>query len=235
MSHKYCPACRAANDAVAAFCGTCGAAFAAAQSGAGAAPYPQPSTGQPGGSGYVPPVPPGYAPPPPQGYAPPTPQGPIPGLPDPARLQQSYFPVTDADVAKTLQAAQVAGMILPAGMVPAGFWIRAGASIIDGLIFMVLGYFTPASLAFLSNVVLPAAYTIYLWLSKGQTVGKMVLGLYVISTDGTPLTLGKSVLRYIGYYVSGIMLGLGFLAVLVDDARRGVHDRIAGTIVVRKI
>ena len=40
-------------------------------------------------------------------------------------------------------------------------------------------------------------------------------------------------LRFVGYIVSGVTLGAGFLLIALSDDRRGLHDRIAGTRVVR--
>jgi uncharacterized RDD family membrane protein YckC len=66
----------------------------------------------------------------------------------------------------------------------------------------------------------------------GRTPGKWLMGLQVVSFDGADIRLGKSMLRFLGYIVSLIPLGAGFLWVLGDDERRGWHDHIAGTKVI---
>ena len=63
----------------------------------------------------------------------------------------------------------------------------------------------------------------------GRTPGKWLMGLRVVRTGGGDINLGRAVLRSIGYMVSLIPLGAGFLWVLVDDERRGWHDHLAGT------
>jgi uncharacterized RDD family membrane protein YckC len=73
-----------------------------------------------------------------------------------------------------------------------------------------------------------------LWATTGQTLGKMALGIKVIGADGAPVSWGKAILRYVGYIVSGLVLGLGFIWVAFDARRQGWHDKIAGTYVVRK-
>ena len=58
------------------------------------------------------------------------------------------------------------------------------------------------------------------------------MGLQVVSSDGADLGLGRSVLRFLGYIVSLLPLGAGFLWVLGDNERRGWHDHIARTQVI---
>ncbi len=80
--------------------------------------------------------------------------------------------------------------------------------------------------------VAPVIAVLYFALSTdltGRTPGKWLMGLRVVRTGGGDVTLGKSLLRSLGYIVSLIPLGAGFLWVLVDDERRGWHDHIAGT------
>lgn len=66
----------------------------------------------------------------------------------------------------------------------------------------------------------------------GATLGKYIFGLRVVSADGGRIHGAQASLRVLAYAVSALALYLGFLAVLVDDRRRGWHDRIARTVVV---
>jgi uncharacterized RDD family membrane protein YckC len=75
-------------------------------------------------------------------------------------------------------------------------------------------------------------YPVLFWTLTGQTPGKMLMGLRVVTTDGDYLSLGQSVLRYFGYFIAALPLYLGFFWILVDDHRRGWQDKIAGTCVV---
>ena len=54
----------------------------------------------------------------------------------------------------------------------------------------------------------------------------------VCSREG--VTVGKGVLRYLGYFVSTFVFMLGFIWVALDSRKRGWHDYIAGTVVVKK-
>ena len=75
-------------------------------------------------------------------------------------------------------------------------------------------------------------YPIGFWVLLGQTPGKSLLGVRIARVTGQPLTVRRALLRYLGYWLSAIPLGLGFLWVLMDDRRQGWHDKLAGTCVV---
>ena len=69
---------------------------------------------------------------------------------------------------------------------------------------------------------------------KGQTLGKMALGIKVIKRNGQALGLGQAALReVVGKFVSFIALCLGFLWVAWDPKKQGWHDKIAGTEVIK--
>jgi uncharacterized RDD family membrane protein YckC len=69
----------------------------------------------------------------------------------------------------------------------------------------------------------------------GLTLGKWATGLRIEKNDGRDLGMGRAFLRhFVGYPVSFALLGLGFLIAAVSVHGRGLHDIIAGTIVVRE-
>jgi uncharacterized RDD family membrane protein YckC len=81
--------------------------------------------------------------------------------------------------------------------------------------------------------VLGAMYFIYFWAVRGATPGKRMLGLTVEGVDGEyPIGFGRAVARLLGYLISAALLGGGFLLIALDG--NGLHDRIAGTRVVRR-
>jgi len=82
-------------------------------------------------------------------------------------------------------------------------------------------------------VVWTVGYFIFFWSTRGQTPGKMIMGIKIVPTDGGPVTVGKAILRLIGYAVSAIVVYLGFLWVLWDKDKQGWHDKIAKTYVVK--
>jgi len=71
-------------------------------------------------------------------------------------------------------------------------------------------------------------------LFRGQTLGKMIVGISIVKRDGRPARLGSIVLRnLVGYLLTVITLGIGFFIAAVNGTGRALHDYIAGTIVVR--
>jgi uncharacterized RDD family membrane protein YckC len=133
----------------------------------------------------------------------------------------------------------------------AGIGARFLASVIDlgllGIIDLAVIYFTlqicgltsaelsllPVGplLAFL--VVQNGGYLVA-FTAGGQTIGKMVLGIRVVPADlGTTLDLGRSLIRTGVWGLLLLPAGLGLLTALWSDERRGLHDRCAGTKVVR--
>jgi uncharacterized RDD family membrane protein YckC len=69
--------------------------------------------------------------------------------------------------------------------------------------------------------------------ASGQTLGKMAAGIRVVSAEPrSSLDLGRAFVRELAWLVLAAPAGLGLLTVLSRD-RRGIHDRFAGTRVVR--
>ena len=68
----------------------------------------------------------------------------------------------------------------------------------------------------------------------GQTLGKMVMGIRVVAADDTEsLDMGRAILRTLLWLALAVPAGLGFLTALLSRDHRGLHDRVAGTRVVR--
>jgi uncharacterized RDD family membrane protein YckC len=128
----------------------------------------------------------------------------------------------------------------------AGFWIRFVAFVIDGIIISVIQFLVslifgdlmdvetnPGSSSFI-NLILTIIY--FGWLQtylKGQTLGKKITGIRVTRLDGSEVKLGRMLLReIIGKTVSALILLIGFF-MAAGKAKRALHDRMAGTIVVR--
>jgi len=69
----------------------------------------------------------------------------------------------------------------------------------------------------------------------GLTLGKWATGLRIERNSGGDIGLGRAFLRhFIGYPLSLALFGIGFLMAVVSVHGRGLHDIIAGTIVVRE-
>jgi uncharacterized RDD family membrane protein YckC len=93
-------------------------------------------------------------------------------------------------------------------------------------------FFTSPLFYSLVSFLFVVSYYVFFWTIAGQTPGKGIMGLKILPRKGGKLKLGRAILRYLGYYLSIIPLGLGVLWILVDDRRLAWHDKIAGTCVV---
>lgn len=67
------------------------------------------------------------------------------------------------------------------------------------------------------------------------TLGKKALGIVVTDYAGQRLGFGQATGRHFGKIVSSLILGIGFLMVAFTARKQGLHDMIAGTLVVRRI
>jgi uncharacterized RDD family membrane protein YckC len=128
--------------------------------------------------------------------------------------------------------------IEPEGEPYAGFWIRFLASLIDDLILLVPSIVIGLVVAFPFSTALSIAinlgYTIGFWVSEGATPGKMAMGIVILKADGEMIGLGGAFARYFGYWVSSVTLLIGYLMIGFRQDKRGLHDLIAGTVVIRK-
>jgi predicted Zn finger-like uncharacterized protein len=137
----------------------------------------------------------------------------------------------------------------------AGFWIRFVAYLIDSFIIgglqLVLGLllgFAIGSLGgltaqgdaamgmvtWLFGVVIGLSYAVFFTGHCGQTLGKMALRIKVICSDGSEISYGRAALREVpGKFLSGILLGIGYLMVAFDSKKQGLHDKIANTYVIK--
>ena len=75
-------------------------------------------------------------------------------------------------------------------------------------------------------------YFLFFWVLVGFTPGMGLLGLRLVRCDRQGVGLGWAIVRYIGYWISFIFLGLGFIWLLFDRRRQGWHDKLAGTCVI---
>ena len=124
-----------------------------------------------------------------------------------------------------------------------GFWRRTGAYIIDAVGLIVLAQIVttltgggstfdggPNGLSFVIDTV----YFVGLWAYwNGQTLGMKALGIKVVKTDGSALTVSTAIIRYIGLIISFVVVFIGVIWVAFDANKQGWHDKIAGTYVVK--
>ncbi|MGH7611988.1 MAG: RDD family protein, partial [Candidatus Dormibacteria bacterium] len=80
------------------------------------------------------------------------------------------------------------------------------------------------------------AYFIVLWATTGRTLGMWLAGLRVVRQDsGRRLGLARSVIRMAGFFLNAASVFVGFAWAGVDRRKQGWHDKMAGSLVVRRI
>jgi uncharacterized RDD family membrane protein YckC len=70
--------------------------------------------------------------------------------------------------------------------------------------------------------------------SRQATLGKMALGIIVTDMNGGQISFGKATGRYFGKIVSSMVMCIGYLMVAFTEKKQGLHDMMAGTLVVNK-
>lgn len=157
-------------------------------------------------------------------------------------------------------AASIDGVLIIAGpeVRKAGFWIRLAAWIVDlACLFLVtialalaalitiylggqfggeindqvmaLAGYSSTAIVMLSGVVY---FTIFVG-SCGQTPGKMLFRLKVVRADGQEMTYDRALLRSLCWILSLLLFGIGFLMIACTRQKRGLHDMLTGTSVIR--
>jgi uncharacterized RDD family membrane protein YckC len=135
----------------------------------------------------------------------------------------------------------------------AGFWKRFAAVIIDYLIIMALGLIIGVIVAFLYRTQIGRAsinayllgqiigiligwiyYAVFESSAIQATLGKMALGIKVTDMNGNRIGFGKATGRHFGKIVSKMILMIGYLMVAFTEKKQGLHDMMAGCLVVNK-
>jgi uncharacterized RDD family membrane protein YckC len=139
----------------------------------------------------------------------------------------------------------------------AGFWLRFAAKLIDGVIMYLIqapvnmlfgvsmtgqppsdptqlgAYWARIGMASLFDTVIGVAFTVFFLGRFGATPGKMALKLRVVRPGGEPISYLQALGRYFAEFVSAMTCGIGYLLVAFDVEKRGLHDRIASTRVIK--
>ena len=134
----------------------------------------------------------------------------------------------------------------------AGGISRLVAFIIDILVIWVLYVFGSGAVSIASQLITGHSYVVskhqiaalivlvawgflyfaYQWALSGKTVGMAILGIQVVSADGSPIAGRQAVIRTLTLPLSFIVFFLGLLGILINRERRAWHDHFARTCVV---
>ena len=131
----------------------------------------------------------------------------------------------------------------------AGFWVRFGAWLIDAVILAAVQigliaiwpgfseYFDENSGPHWVDLLPFVLGVLYYTVGVGvwaTTVGKRLMGLYVSRPEGVKVGLGRALARYFAGVLSGLIFGIGYLMIGLRSDKRGLHDLICDTQIVRK-
>ncbi|WP_317932713.1 RDD family protein [Halioxenophilus sp. WMMB6] len=131
-----------------------------------------------------------------------------------------------------------------------GFWARFGAFIIDyvilavvtnGLVLAIYGldYYSAGEIragALIVSYFFQPFIILGFWLYRQATPGKMAVTAKIVDArTGEEPSFAQYFGRFLGYIVSSVPCGLGFLWVAWDDRKQSWHDKMAGTVVVTKV
>jgi uncharacterized RDD family membrane protein YckC len=125
------------------------------------------------------------------------------------------------------------------GLAFGGFWVRVMAYVNDvillGIVEVALIWALGAAWQWIGGLIW-IVYFVGLWGTRGQTVGMALLGLRVVRyADGGKISWGTAVLRFVGLLVAFACIYIGVIWVAFDSRKRGWHDKIGGTVVVRNV
>lgn len=109
-----------------------------------------------------------------------------------------------------------------------GFWRRLGAALFDGLIIGAISSVLPPAIPLVSWLY----YTVLESSEKQATIGKMALKLVVTDMNGNRISFVTATIRHFSKILSALMLFLGFVMIAFDAKKQGLHDKIAGTLVI---
>jgi uncharacterized RDD family membrane protein YckC len=150
------------------------------------------------------------------------------------------------------------GSAIATGHEYAGYWRRYGALMLDYLVIYIVflvGLFVvmvgaigasfssdrSSGAGLLSLLYFPVFFVmviLYFALMESSgaqgSLGKMAVGMKVVDMGGNRISFGKAILRQIGKIVSILIIGIGFFMCGFTEKRQGLHDMIAGTLVVMK-
>jgi uncharacterized RDD family membrane protein YckC len=94
--------------------------------------------------------------------------------------------------------------------------------------YIIVSYIMPFGLVLV--------YILYCWIKFSATPGKMLTRCVIVDYPSFDTPSKKQyVLRFLGYFLSALPLGLGFFMVALNKHKRGLHDYIAGTAVVVRL
>jgi uncharacterized RDD family membrane protein YckC len=126
-----------------------------------------------------------------------------------------------------------------------GFWRRLVAYVIDitivslvqGAVSWIMYHQDWYAISIWPYLVPAIVAWLYFALGESSTwqatIGKRMLGVHVADENGNSISFLRASVRWICKIFSGLLLGIGYLMILFSVRKRGLHDVLAGTLVLR--
>lgn len=151
--------------------------------------------------------------------------------------------------------------VIGGALIYAGFWKRLAAFMVDTLLLVIAYWILRKALEFImldgieddreevlaaKQIILLtyeiAGSTLLWWLYHSLmesspfqgTLGKLAVAAKVTDLNGQRITFGRASVRYLGKLLSGAILGVGCIMVAFTQNKQGLHDTMAGCLVVSK-
>jgi uncharacterized RDD family membrane protein YckC/DNA-directed RNA polymerase subunit RPC12/RpoP len=93
--------------------------------------------------------------------------------------------------------------------------------------------FSSMAVLSMAGMVVYCTYETFFLVKFGATPGKMAMGLKVIRPDGSGIQIGRAIGRHFSKVVSGMILYIGYIMIGFDAEKRGLHDMICDTRVIK--
>ena len=129
-----------------------------------------------------------------------------------------------------------------------GFWLRFVAFVLDAIVMTILYGVIAGSILGWGNFLVDGGssyevhtpwwfwlvYCLVFWLWKSSTPGKLIFSARIVDVNTLERPqVWQYVVRFLGYFVSIFVLGLGCIWTVFNEKKRAWHDFLARTVVVR--
>ena len=153
-------------------------------------------------------------------------------------IQRLGQEVPEKEMERLRQEAPEVAAAVAAAVVPyVGFMRRGVAFLIDGAILApivtVVQIVSTTETAVYIWIIVVCAYFIGFWVWRGQTLGKMAVGIRIVHGESSPIGPGRAIVRLLLYPLSIGLWPVTWIVIEADRQKRAPHDLIAGTQVVK--
>ena len=89
------------------------------------------------------------------------------------------------------------------------------------------------AIAYVLSFLVGFIFIVGFWSTEGATPGMMAMGCKITTEDGDPISVGRAIGRYFAWILSYVILYIGLIMIAFTPQKRGLHDLICGTVVIK--